>query len=624
MCGLAGVMIGDPRRHEPRQLAESMQSKLLHRGPDDRGLFIAKNQACALAQTRLAILDLSTAGHQPMSTPDRRYTIALNGEIYNFRELRRELEQAGCAFASRTDTEVVLQLFARYGLNCLDRLSGMFALCVWDEESRRLIVARDRFGIKPIYYYATRDAFLCASEVRALQANSLIPRKLCLNGLAEYLQFGSVQDPFTLVEGVRALLPGHFLSIERVGGEIRLTETAYAKDLAVHAAAGQNVRRQDALVELRQILEDSVRRHLVSDVPLGVFLSGGIDSTAIVALLKQVRNEPVKTFTVVFGESEFSEAKHARIVAQRFSTDHREIPLSEDHLRALIPAALAAMDQPTMDGINSYVIAKAVRESGVTVALSGLGGDELFAGYPSFRRAVRLEKLAWFARGLRKKAAALGTASFGGSPRQRKFWRLLESDASPHAVYRISRELFAAEEIKTLMPGTELGRYRASANGAHDAVNAVSSYELRGYLANTLLRDTDQMSMAYGLEVRVPFIDAAVVDHVLSLPGAWKLDNLRPKPLLLAALGDLIPKAIWRRPKMGFTLPFQRWMLSTLRHELDSSLGHDQALRRLGIPANYAQSVWRAFAHNPRRETWSRPWALYVLDRWCELNGIGS
>jgi asparagine synthase (glutamine-hydrolysing) len=377
---------------------------------------------------------------------------------------------------------------------------------------------------------------------------------------------------------------------------------------------------------------------LVSDVPLGAFLSGGVDSSAIVALMSRVADQKPKTFSVVFAEKDYSEAAHARLVAKTFGTDHHEILLSEESLLNLLPNALEAMDQPTMDGINTYVVSKAVKEAGVTVALSGLGGDELFAGYPSFRRAAQLDRLAAVPFAIRQFTSVTGRALSNGSARRNKFWDLVESDCSPHAAYAFSRQLFSPAEIAALTRGqmsedrhqkSEVGSQTSavlgqwsSVNEQSDVINAVSRYELRGYMSNTLLRDTDQMSMAHALEVRVPFVDVEVARYVLGLPGEWKMNGGRPKPLLIDALSDLLPEEIWRRPKMGFTLPFQRWMQSALSPEIESVLANGDGLREVGISRDYAPEVWHAFRNNPHQEPWSRAWALFVLKKWCEINRV--
>ncbi|PYU87359.1 MAG: asparagine synthase (glutamine-hydrolyzing) [Acidobacteria bacterium] len=558
-----------------------------------------------------------------MSTPDGRYWIVFNGEIYNYRELRQELERTGETFASQTDTEVILRLYARDGAGCIDRLRGMFVFSIWDNQRQQLVLARDPFGMKPIYYHAAKNTLAFASEVRALLASGVVPRRLSLDGLVSYLQFGSVQDPLTIVDGVHSLLPGHYLLVDRNEDALQVEEVACGNHLLAGAPVPQIADRREAVAALRKILEESLRLHLVSDVPLGAFLSGGIDSSALVALMSRVAGEKPKTFSVVFTETGFSEASHARLVAKTFGTEHREILLSEESLIGLLPSALEAMDQPTMDGVNTYVISKAVKEAGITVALSGLGGDELFAGYPSFRRAGQLRRIAILPQQLRRAASVLGRALSNGWVRHRKFWDLVESDCSPYAVYAISRELFAPAEIRALLRQTSLRSAPYSCNGMTDIINSVSTHELKGYMANTLLRDTDQMSMAHALEVRVPFLDPRVAQYVLGLPGEWKVDGRRPKPLLLDALGDLLPEEVWRRPKMGFTLPFERWMRSGLEAELEGVLLGKGDLTRLGMNSDYVKVVWDSFKRNARQEPWSRTWALYVLNRWCSSNSLG-
>jgi asparagine synthase (glutamine-hydrolysing) len=354
----------------------------------------------------------------------------------------------------------------------------------------------------------------------------------------------------------------------------------------------------------------------VSDVPLGVFLSGGMDSSALVALMSQIGEQRPKTFSVVFDEAELSEERHARAVAQRFQTEHCEIRLSEQQLIDMLPEALAALDQPTMDGINTFVVSKAVKNAGVTVALSGLGGDELFAGYPSFRRALKFAALPKASRRvLRAAAGVVPRQAMSGSVRSQKFRDLAASGGSAEEVYRITRQLFAtavSPQIKT------------DVNGNTDVVNAMSRLELEGYMANTLLRDTDTMSMAHSLEVRVPFVDVKLVDYTLSLPGEWKLDhrpNGVPKPLLAEAIADLLPRDFLARRKMGFTLPFAQWMQGRLRHEISAVL-ENSSVSDAGLVVNEVRALWRRFLQRPRAVGWSRPWSLFVLARWCAINQV--
>ena len=380
--------------------------------------------------------------------------------------------------------------------------------------------------------------------------------------------------------------------------------------------------RADAVTRLRSELEESIRLHLVSDVPLGVFLSGGMDSSAIVALMSRVTNERPKTFSVIFDETGFTEAPFSRAVAERFQTDHSEIKLSEDRLLELLPDAIAAIDQPTMDGINTFVVSQAVKQAGVTVALSGLGGDELFAGYPSFRRALKIGSMSRTSRRVLKAAAGVGQVALNGSVQRHKFWQLVKSEGAPEDVYRISRQLFAAEYVAEIT-GRNVESY--SANGKTrdaDVVNAISRLELNGYMTNTLLRDTDAMSMAHSLEVRVPFVDVKIVDYVFSLPGEWKLRAGSQKALLADALADLLPRDFLARPKMGFTLPFEKWLQQNLRGEVSSIIADTRLLSNASLAPKTVQKVWTNFLAKPRAVGWTRPWSLYVLAKWCEVNGV--
>ncbi|HKG80317.1 MAG TPA: asparagine synthase C-terminal domain-containing protein, partial [Pyrinomonadaceae bacterium] len=366
--------------------------------------------------------------------------------------------------------------------------------------------------------------------------------------------------------------------------------------------------------------EESVRVHLVSDVPLGVFLSGGMDSSALVALMSNLHHRP-KTFSVVFDEATFTEAPFSRAVAERFQTEHSEIRLSEDRLIEILPQAIAAIDQPTMDGINTFVISQAVKRAGITVALSGLGGDELFAGYPSFRRALKLGSMSPVSKRILRTASGVGKIAFNGSVQRHKFWQLANSDCTPEDVYRISRQLFSTDFI-TRITGHH-AQYKTNGHQhSSDTVNTISQLELKGYMTNTLLRDTDAMSMAHSLEVRVPFVDTKLVDYVLSLPGEWKLDekNKTPKPLLADALSDLLPRDFLARPKMGFTLPFEKWLQQNLRTEVASMLTDSSCFA--GLNSKAVEKVWDNFLQKPRAVGWSRPWSLYVLAKWCEINGV--
>ena len=601
MCSIAGIL-GRVSRDAVVRMNHAQQ----HRGPDDCG--IASCDGVILGNTRLAIIDTSTAGHQPMNDPQTGNWITYNGETYNFKDLRRELDDD--PWVSNTDTEVVLRAYRKWGLDAFGKLRGMFALAIWDQQKQTLVLARDPLGIKPLYYYAEQDQFIFASELRALLASGLVPRKLSTAGIDSYLANGSVEAPLTIIDGVKQLLPGHCLQVNH-DLELRELEFAVPKSTTVPG------NRNDAVAQLRSELEESVRLHLVSDVPLGVFLSGGMDSSALVALHSRVSDQRPKTFSVVFDEAAYTEAPFSRAIAERFNTDHSEIRLSEDRLLDILPTAIAAIDQPTMDGINTFVVSSAVKREGITVALSGLGGDELFAGYPSFRRALKFNAMWPASKRMLRVASGVGKFALNGSVQRQKFRQLMNSDGQPEDVYRISRQLFSTDVVAGLT-GREASNH--SSNGHHqesDIVNAISRLELRGYMTNTLLRDTDAMSMAHSLEVRVPFVDVKVVDYVLSLPGEWKVGT-GPKQLLADVMSDLLPREFMARPKMGFTLPFGKWMQGKMRAEISAVLEDEK--RQVGLNSGMVGKVWRKFLEKPKAVGWSRPWAIYVLVKWCELN----
>jgi asparagine synthase (glutamine-hydrolysing) len=630
MCGIFGI-VGKNAAVAPDVLERATQS-LAHRGPDDSGTILLRESVpdaveIGLGNRRLAILDLSPLGHQPMHDPQSGNWIVYNGEIYNFRDVRRELEQAGTEFASHTDTEVLLKAYAHWGEQCLAKFRGMFAFAIWDVRKHRLFIARDPMGIKPLYYAQAGAYFLFASEVRTLLGTGLVPRRIDAAGLINYLTDGSAYDPLTLVEGIRALPAGHSL-IWQDG----TTRVSPYWDLIGDAGALESLGENDAAANLQPMLEEAVRLQLVSDVPVGVFFSGGIDSSALVSILSRGGVTP-STFSIVFREAEYSEAKYSRAVAAKFHTDHHEIAVSQADVLESIPGALRAMDLPTMDGVNTYFVSRETRRAGVKVALSGLGGDEIFAGYSSFRTVPRMERFAhWWNRipgTVRSPMASAFGALSADNDQNRKLVSLAGDNGRLLHPYFLSRMLFTPRQRDLLSPLSGLADAEIAAASqreslncalALDPVNRVSYLESRCYMLNTLLRDSDFMSMSQGLEVRVPLIDHQLAQAVLSLPGAWKM-NRTPKKLLVEALAGTLPDEVVHRPKRGFTLPFERWMRQELRREIEPVL---DAKRINGGPLGgmldgaQVQRVWSDFLAGT--VSWSRPWSLYVLERWCELH----
>jgi asparagine synthase (glutamine-hydrolysing) len=646
MCGIAGVLVtsGAAGAWDPAATVARMIDALSHRGPDGRGVVPCQQpgpdsrtgSSVVLGHARLAIIDLSERGAQPMRAAHTPMWITFNGEIYNFREIRGELQARGRRFASDTDTEVILQGYEEWGEAIIDRLQGMFAFALWDGRRGRLILARDRMGIKPLYLYRRDGLVLFASEVRALLASGLVPRRLDQIGLEQYLAYQTVPPPRTLVEGVTLMLPGHAASVG--GNDGRIAQRRYW-DLLTHAsaeAAGANPAQARSAVG--ELLERSAALHLVSDVPVGIFLSGGIDSSAIVALTRRAGITP-RTFSVVLPGAVQDESSFARQVARHFGAEHTEIAIGETESRAALPAALAQVDHPSGDGVNTYLVSRAVRAAGYKVALSGLGGDELFGGYPSFKR---LKRFAVYAKTWRRSpapvraAAVAAVRAFGGSSiATSKMAAVLESDGSMPHTFPLMRQMFSADMRRVLLgdalvdQSAELGdpyvallREAVKAHPDAEVMTLVSYAEALTYMHDVLLRDTDQMSMAHGLEARVPLLDHRLAEYVMGLSERAKAPSGVPKRLLVESLGEPLPASAAKRPKQGFVLPFDRWMKGDLRGFCEQQLGPAGLSGRGVVSESAVQSLWKAFLAGDRRTSWSRPWTLVALNAWLDQNRI--
>lgn len=645
MCGIAGILsfTGNPSLSGDRPLAsldaplERMVEQLGHRGPDDSGaqVFQEGSNVVALGHRRLAILDLSPAGHQPMQDPRTGNWITFNGEIYNFREVRERLDPDPRAWHSESDTEVILRAYERWGKDCLEHLRGMFAFALWDNVRQELFIARDRLGIKPLYYFNAPGLFLFASEARALLASGLVPRRLDSMALWEYLGYQSVPAPRTLVEDVRVLKPGCWMSIDAQG---RTGEGCYWDLLENASREGQAASASESRRRVREILEESVALHLVSDVAVGAFLSGGIDSSAIVALVREAGKTP-RTFSVCFDESAYDEHLYAQQVSERFQTDHTEIHLTDSMLLAQLPSALASMDQPTGDGVNTYVVARAVRSTGIKVALSGLGGDEFFAGYPSFKRLQHamkyLNHLSRAPQSLRHLAATTIRMLGGSSIRATKTAGMIDGDGTLASVFPLTRQVLSTAQRRLLLNET----WRALVAGTRDPyvelledkyrrttaemLSLISYAEGRTYMHDVLLRDTDQMSMAHALEVRVPLLDHRLVEYLMGLPDEHKISNGTPKRLLVESLNGLLPDGVVQRAKRGFTLPFEPWMRSGGLHGFcEERLSRERTGSRGIFQPERVRELWQSFLDGRASVSWSRLWVLVVLEDWLERNGI--
>ncbi|HEY2090729.1 MAG TPA: asparagine synthase (glutamine-hydrolyzing) [Thermoanaerobaculia bacterium] len=548
MCGIAAIFAyGAGAEPVRREEIEAINARMIPRGPDDGGIWIGGENRVALASRRLAIIDLTPEGAQPLRGVEGDVTIVFNGEIYNYRELRARLERRGMKFHSHSDTEVVLQMYRAYGVECVELLRGMFAFAIWDEGTRRMFVARDPYGIKPLYFADDGKTFRCASTVKALLAGGAIPRTRDAAGAAGFLMLGSVPEPFTIVSAIRAVEAGTSFFVDGNGrGEPR----RYYSIASVFSAA----REQETIAHLttpeillRERVTESIDHHLVSDVPIGVFLSAGIDSATLTALASARSGRPLQTITILFDafrDREFNESAGAAALAESIGAPHTTRTVTREEFLADLPKIFEAMDQPTIDGVNTWFISKATAEQRLKVALSGVGGDELFGSYPAFRRVPQIRRIAripFASRLLRH-------------PKARAIPRLGRTDAG---AYLLTRGLFLPEEIEAgtfnilrhigqaldVDPGTDFGR--------------VATLEASLYMRNQLLRDTDWASMAHSVEVRTPLVDAWLLRQLAPLLLAY---GSRCKQFFAAAPERPLPPAITHRPKTGFQTPLREWL----------------------------------------------------------------
>ncbi len=592
MCGIAGCIgYSDPDLLET--VIAKMQNALKHRGPDDQGLYISSDHQAGLAHTRLSILDLSPAGHQPMSTDHGRYWITFNGEIYNFRQLRETLIAQGETFHSQTDTEVILKLYQKHGSNCVNHLRGMFAFAIWDDQEKTAFLARDPLGIKPLYYWQSGSTLLFASELRTLIASGLPPKTLNPKGLYTYLISGSVSEPDTLIQDIYALPAGHWLQWQ--AGQI--TQQNYWQI----QFNPQPIPPTQAKEQVRQALIDSIKYHFVSDVPVGVFLSGGIDSTSLVALARQTQLGQLRTYSIAFEENQWNEGPIAQRIAETFETDHTEYILTSKVARQLMNQFIGAIDQPSIDGFNTYCVSKIAREHGTKVALSGLGGDELFGGYSSFQQVPKM--VAWG-----KRLQFLQPLNFGrllsqwtNNPKLQRISDFLQHPPNSFNAYLSYRGIFTHPETLQILnhfcpqQDTSTLRLTLEIPPCPSPEDEVSFLEINRYMRNQLLRDSDVMSMAWGLEVRVPFLDRVILDTIDTIPHSLRLSQ--GKQLLIQAVPEL-PDWVINKPKQGFLFPFDRWLNDPEWNELFQL----NSIPQLSLTP------------------WYRRWSLVILQKWlCNL-----
>ena len=623
MCGIAGRVNFKSGAPVAPAVLTAMCNLIRHRGPDGEGVWAA--DSVGFGHRRLAVIDLSDAGRQPMHTADGELTIVFNGEIYNFEEVRQALEARGCRFVSRSDTEVILQAYREFGVECLSRLRGMFAFAIWDAPRKRLFAARDRIGKKPFYYREDADGLAFASEPKAFLAESSFIPVADRTALFHYLSFQYVPAPMSAFQGVQRLLPGHYLVLE--GGRVR-TERYWTLSSLPKSPASEN----EAADELLQHLRDATRLRMVSDVPLGAFLSGGVDSSLVVALMAEAAAGPVKTFSIGFEEKAYDEREHARLVAQRFGTDHHELTVRPDAV-ALLPKMVWHYNEPYADSsaIPSFYLAEMTRRH-VTVALNGDGGDENFAGYPRYFASIMAQRIDWIPSTLRRTLASAAGSVRSGTARSNwnNLIRFLGAAADSrerryarwvfHFDDSMKRELCTPEFLAGVH-GEESGRMLEAMFGETRGaafLDALLSVDARTYLPDDLLVKMDIATMAHGLEARSPLLDHHVMEFAARLPVSLKLNGVHKKYLLRKVARRLLPDTIIDRPKMGFGVPIERWLREDLREMVhDVILGREFRERGYFNPT-FVERIVRE--HEQRIRNWHYPlWNLLMFELWHRM-----
>jgi len=616
MCGIAGIMHFN---HEPvqRSMIQKMTDAMSHRGPDADGFFIEPD--VALGHRRLSIIDLSDAANQPFTDNSGRYKLIFNGEMYNYAEVKPLLSDYD--FKTTSDTEVIIAAYIKWGPGCIQYFTGMFTFVIWDRQEKEIFLARDRMGVKPLYYFINENKLIFASEARAILATGEVKRKINHKALRDYFSYQSVSYPFSMIEGIRQLEAGSWMRIRNGKAENKLywdvTDTQTDFDFS---------NKQKVQQRIRELLLQSVKRRLVSDVPVSAFLSGGIDSSVVVGLMAEAGSGQQNTFNISFDEKEFDESQYADIIAKKFNTNHTKILLRPTTFLDELQHALDAMDTPSGDGINTYVVSKAIREKGMKVALSGVGGDELFAGYPFFNQYLQLQDKSWlwnFPASLRKMLALRAGA------RKERVKQLLAADSTSIVnAYPVFRQILAPELLNKLCrldvdePFTSL-QYELMNRSENlknlPMLSQVSAAEYLGYTQHTLLKDADQMSMAVSLELREPFFDHDLVEFILAIPDELK-KPLYPKSLLVESVKNLLPDEIVHRKKQGFLFPWNLWLKNELHAFCDRHIKN--ICQRPFINGAQLAEYWKCFLSGNKNVRWAEIWLFVVLEYWMEKNNV--
>jgi asparagine synthase (glutamine-hydrolysing) len=624
MCGIMGFL-SEGRPEQTRAAVRDMMAASRHRGPDGNGSIEiplgneASSGKLVLGHTRLSIIDLSDASRQPMQDVESGSWLAFNGEIYNFRALRSELEALGGKFTTSGDSEVLLKALAQWGERALQKLEGMFAFAFWDACGRNLLLARDRSGMKPLYYISQflsktssgKALFAFASEVKVLEQAQICPLTPDQDAVDSFLAYGAVTGPNTIYKEIKELEPGHLLRVSPRGEVVEYEYWSLNRSLATREPLA--IRDFDHAVALiKERLDHAVQSHLVSDVPVGVFLSGGIDSSLLALLASRHATSPITLLTVAFPEQEFSELPYAQQIARALPHHHEVVTLTAQQLRDLLPLALRAMDQPTVDGINTFVISRVGAELGLKVLLTGIGGDELFGGYTTFTKVPQLLK---YGAGLRPAAWVL--AKFGmtlGTKNPIQWQKVADSGPLQNLseAYLLQRSIRWRQAEGGIRPTRALQSIESLAND----FQKVAALELQFYMRNQLLRDADIFSMANSVELRVPFLDTQLMEAALAIPPEYHFEGSKGKRITRQILAELAGPEITQRRKMGFTFPWQQWLGRELKETITHTLRDKQLYDPLSLDPSYGVRLLDGLERGDRMQSWSEVWSLFTLLNW--------
>lgn len=619
MCGIAGfISPTDSRRDERASLLDAMCRVITHRGPDEQGAAIEGR--AAMGMRRLSIIDLAT-GQQPIYNTDRTKLIVFNGEIYNYKELKKDLEERGQIFRTSSDTETIIRAYDEFGPDCVQKLRGMFAFAIWDEREHSLFIARDRVGKKPLFYTLNSDGtFVFGSEMKVLLEHGGVERKMDHGALDAYLTFGYVPEELCIFSGVKKLEPGHFLIFK--DGQVR-TQRYWDFDYSQESIGGNE---DEIATELLEKLRDAVNVRLISEVPLGAFLSGGVDSSAIVGLMSQILDQPVKTFSIGFNEDSFNELKYARVAADHFKTDHHEFILTPDFVD-VIDDLVWHFDEPFADSsaLPTYMVSKMARDF-VTVVLSGDGGDELFAGYTRYVTERERSGFGKLPKGLRQGLIRPLSEALPHGARGKNYLFNISLDEAGRYIDSIShfngpkkRKLYSSE-IKTKMNGSfergeKLFRSIAGSAGSDDAVENLLYLDSKTYLPSDILTKVDRMSMASSLEARSPLLDHELIEFVTKIPSSMKLKGDQTKHIFKKAISGFVPNEILYREKQGFGVPIGDWINSQLKDRIIGDLTDRRSIERGYFDSRYVRLL--VDEHARGRRDHSHPlWTLWMLELW--------